>query len=302
MDAAEKKALRSGRRICWLRLVDEASGAALFTRVYERPCWAEVGALALQASLGQAFALWGRPWGLRVDNGQPWVCPDSDLPSDLELWLAGLGVALHKNRPHVPQDNPRVERGQRTAQDWGEPQQQDTGAQLQARLDEEDRLHREVYLFDGRRSRLEAYPELRWRGRPYVPGPYWEELCWDHAQALACLGCRQWQRKVDPDGYVSLYDHRHRVGSAWRGQVVEVRFDVSRQEWVFWQGEQELGRSRAANLGAENIRGLRVRRRPGRSAQHTQQRRAAQQGGAAGPPETGPEDLRETKPRGGEAS
>ena len=31
---------------------------------------------------------------MRVDNGNPWVCPDSDLPTDLELWLAGLDVAL----------------------------------------------------------------------------------------------------------------------------------------------------------------------------------------------------------------
>src|SRR5262249_11668302 len=180
---------RDGRhRVCWLRLLDEASGAALFTRVYDQPRWNAVGGAAVQAGLRQAFARWGRPFGLRVDNGNPWACPGSDLPTDLELWLAGLGVALHKGRPGVPQDNPRAERGQRTAQCWAEPSQHGSAEQLQERFDEEDRVHREVYLFDGKRTRLQAYPELRLGGRPYSAGRRWEAVCWDYRQALELLG------------------------------------------------------------------------------------------------------------------
>src|SRR4051812_6185321 len=37
MDAAEMVKLRSGRRVCWLRLVDECSGAFLQTRVFPPP-------------------------------------------------------------------------------------------------------------------------------------------------------------------------------------------------------------------------------------------------------------------------
>jgi transposase len=233
MDACEGKPLRGGRRVCWLRLLDEASGAALFTRVYDQPRWAAVGGPAVQAALRQAFGRFGRPGGLRVDNGQPWVCPDSDLPSDLELWLAGLDVTLHRGRPGVPQDNPRAERGQRTAQDWAEPWRHDSVEALQKALDEEDRVHREVYLFDGVRTRLAAYPDLRWGGRPYAAGPYWEAVCWDHAAALALLGRLEVVRKVDKDGYVSLYDQRCAAGHGLRGQDVGVRFDAAGQEWVF---------------------------------------------------------------------
>ena len=48
MDAAEKKALRNGQKVCWLRLVVEATGAALFSRVFAHPCWVEVGAAAVE--------------------------------------------------------------------------------------------------------------------------------------------------------------------------------------------------------------------------------------------------------------
>jgi hypothetical protein len=34
VDAAEQVPLRSGRRVCWLRIVDECSGAVLETVVF----------------------------------------------------------------------------------------------------------------------------------------------------------------------------------------------------------------------------------------------------------------------------
>ena len=224
MDAAEAKALRGGVEVCWLRLIDEASGAALFARVLGKPRWQGVGTGAVQAALRDAFTLWGRPRGLRVDNGNPWVCPDSDLPSDLELWLAGLGVALHRGRPGVPQDNSRMERSQRTVQAWSDPGAHDTPEQLQARLDEEDRVHRQVYLFDGERTRLEAWPDLRFQDRPYAPGR-WEDVCWDHGGALGRLAALALERRVAKSGHVSVYDHNHLLGKALGGSAVRLRLD-----------------------------------------------------------------------------
>ena len=286
MDACDAKPLRDGHhKVCWLRLLDEASGAALFTRVYDQPRWAAVGGVAVQAALRQAFTHWGRPLGLRVDNGIPWACPDSDLPTDLELWLAGLGVALHKGRPGVPQDNPRIERSQRTGHSWAEPWQHDTVEQLQRRFDEEDRIHREVHRFDGRQTRLQAYPDLAWGGRPYATGPYWEAVCWDHQQALGLLGRRERTRKVDKGGCVSLYDHRVPVGFPLCGQEVAVHFEAASQEWVFSQAGVAVRRCRAGNLSAENIRALQVMRRPGRSAERTRKRRVARSAARSAAPQ-----------------
>lgn len=273
MDAAEKKRLRSGTAVCWLRMVDEASGAALFTQVFVSDRWSGVPTASVQDALRRAFTVWGRPGGLRVDNGVPWACTDSDLPSDLALWLAGLDVATHRNRPHQPQQNGKVERSQRTAADWAEPGGCDTSEQLQVRLAEEDRVHREVQRFDGRQTRLEAYPSLRCSGRPYLAG-VWEEVCWDLSAALRSLAACVVRRKVDRGGEAWLYDQRYWVGKGYAGRVLTVRLDWERGEWTFADDGQEVTRAPAKGLTEAAIRGLAVRRRVGRSAAQTAARRA----------------------------
>jgi len=277
MDAAEKVRLRSQQQVCWLRLVDEATGAVLFSRVFAQACWAEVGAEAVQAALRQAFARWGRPKGLRVDNGVPWVYREK-LPSALELWLAGLGVALHRNQPRRPQQNGKVERSQGVAKTWAEPEQCDTPEQLQSRLDEEDRIQREVYPVAEGQSRMQRAPGLIHSGRGYALGS-WEFVCWCLEDALACLGRYQGRRKVDKDGNVSLYDRRHRVGASYAGQEVEVQLDVASRQWVFSQEQQEVARVATQHLEEEDIRQLRLQGRQGRSAQRTQAKRARKQSG-----------------------
>ena len=271
MDAAEQVPLRTPQRVCWLRLVDEASGAVLFSRVFAQPSWPAVGAAAVQAALRQAFSRWGRPEGLRVDNGVPWVYRDK-LPSDLELWLAGLGVALHRNRLRRPQQNGTVERSQGTAKNWAEPGQGDSPEQLQSRVDEEDKVQRELYPAVEGQSRLQRYPSLLHSGRGYVAGS-WEQVCWSLEGALQCLGRYRGRRRVNKKGYVSLYDRGQRVGLAYAGQEVEVRLDPASQEWVFSQGAQEVGRVEMRPLSAEAIRELRLKGCPGRSAERTQARR-----------------------------
>ena len=285
MDAAEKILLRSGQRVCWLRLVDEASGAVLFSRVFAQPCWAEVGAAAVQTALRDAFSRWGRPEGLRVDNGVPWVNREK-LPSELELWLGGLSVTLHRNPPRRPQRNGKVERSQGTAKNWAEPDQCDSAEQLQSRLDEEDRIQREVYPVAEGQSRLQRHPDLRHSGRAYAPGS-WERVCWRLEDALQCLSRYRGRRKVDKDGNVSLYDRRHRVGLAHAGQEVEVHLDAAGQEWVFSQEQQEVGRAPIQQLTEETICQLRVKGRQGRSAERTKAKRSCRQGQAAAPSPVG---------------
>jgi hypothetical protein len=231
--------------------------------------------------LRAAFARWGRPQGLRVDNGVPWVSKEG-LPTDLELWLAGLEVRLHRNRPHHPQANGKVERSQRTARAWAEPGQCDTPEQLQQRLDEEDRLQREVFPALEGRSRWAVYPELCHSGRGYA-WPPWESVCWDFEAALECLARQPLVRKVDRSGDVSLYDHGHRVGSAYAGERVRVHLAVATREWVFQLGDREVGRAEARHLSAEGICELRLSRRPGKSAEQTLRKRECRgKAGAAG--------------------
>jgi transposase len=295
-DASERLSLRSGQRVCWLRVVDEATGAVLDSQVFAQGRWAEVEDGAVQQALRHGFARWGRPEGLRVDNGGPWTCPQGSLPSPVELWLAGLGIALHRNPPRRPQANGVVERSQRTAQAWAEPGQCDTPEQLQRRLDEEDRIQRECLPFRDGRSRWQVYPELCHSGRGYALGT-WEEVCWDLGAALECLARHAVWRKVDRSGAVSLYDHRLRVGMAYAGAVIRVSFAKDSGEWVFASDGQEVGRA-AAGITAAGICQLRLSRRPGRSARRTQARRA-QQERRAGPGPGGPGTVDRPAPPGG---
>jgi transposase InsO family protein len=158
---------------------------------------------ATQAVLREAFTKWGRPDRLRVDNGAPWGSP-GDLPTDLELWLKGLGVGLECNPPRSPQDNGVVERSQGTAKRWGEPGQCDTFEELQARLDLMDKIQREEYPSLAGRSRLEAHPSLVHSGRSYTP--QWEETDWDFEAAAARLAGYAARRLVSSEGKISVYN------------------------------------------------------------------------------------------------
>src|SRR5262245_4261113 len=106
--------------------------------------WLQVPPVAVQAELRNVFARWGLPATLRVDNGGPWGSA-GDWPPDLALWLLGLGLEIHWNDPHAPEQNGVVERSQGTGKRWAEPEQCATPAELHQRLQEMDGIQREVY-------------------------------------------------------------------------------------------------------------------------------------------------------------
>src|SRR5260370_700151 len=66
--------------------------------------WLKVPPADVQAELRRAFARWGRPAMLRVDNGGPWGSA-GDWPPELALWLIGLGLEVPWNDAHTPQQN-----------------------------------------------------------------------------------------------------------------------------------------------------------------------------------------------------
>lgn len=272
MDACEMILLADGSRVCWLRLVDEFSGAFLFTRVFACPYWNDVPKLTLQAMLREAFLRWGRPDGLRVDHGNPWIrC--GGLCSVLELWLAGLGVALHPIRVGRPQDNGKVERANGTGKRWAEPQQHSSVLALQKRIDEEDRIQREVFRDDEGLTRRERYPDLWYPGRAYWTS--YEKYHWDWEAVLACLAGREVRRKVNKQGQVSLYDHHHRVGKEYAEQFVEVSFDPQTLSWQFRVGQVEAGSSPSHQITPERVMGLALESRLGRSTRETAAKKAA---------------------------
>jgi len=209
--------------------------------------------------LRRAFSAWGRPERFRVDNGSPWGSA-GDWPTDLALWLIGLGVDMIWNPPRRPQDNGVVERSQGTGKRWGEPHTCRALEELQQRLDQMDRIQREVYPSIEGLSRAQAFPELQHPVRTYTKG--WEKRAWDLERVLAHLADYSVPRRVDRKGQVSVYNRNHYVGKPYRGQDVYVVLDPADREWVFITREGvQLRHKAAAEISRERIIHLQVTHR-----------------------------------------
>jgi hypothetical protein len=208
----------------------------------------------VQAELRRCFRRWGRPLSLRVDNGSPWgSC--GELPTPLALWLVGLGLGVTWNPPRRPQDNGVVERSQGVAKDWAEPERCRDTAELQRRLDEEDRVQRGAYPHGSFGSRMEAYPGLAHSGRPYSEA--WEREHWSWAAVLGHLAGVMMPRRVDSGGQVGLYSAKMYVGTVNKGKEVVVQFDAGTAEWVVTdRGGVELCRRRLDQLDESGLRRL----------------------------------------------
>jgi hypothetical protein len=218
--------------------------------------WAHVADAWVQAQLRQAFACWGLPARLRVDNGKPWGSW-SDLPPVLALWLIGLGIELLWIPARRPPCNGVVERSQGTGKRWADPGSCDGVGQLQQQLDEADRLQRELYPYVGEQSRLQVWPRLRHSGRPYAaaqePGQWRLEPVLEHLAGYAA------RRRVDGTGQVSLYDRNSYVGVLHRGREVYVQSDPQRREWLFNDRQGQCLRNQpAVGIDAATIRTLQL--------------------------------------------
>jgi hypothetical protein len=215
--------------------------------------------VTVQQTLRQAFSRWGRPERFRVDNGTPWGSK-GDWPTDLALWLIGLDIAMIWNPPRRPQDNGVVERSQGTGKRWGEPETCPDPHELQQRLDNMDRIQREVYPSIAGHSRWEAFPDLKRVARRYSRA--WEKRSWSMDLVLAHLADYSVPRHVDGKGQVSVYNRNHYVGKVHRGRTVYVLLDPVDRDWLFTTAEgMQLRRKTAQEIAPERILKLQVTHR-----------------------------------------
>jgi hypothetical protein len=211
---------------------------------------------AVRDALRDAFGCWGLPGLLRVDNGYPWGSK-GDLPTDLALWLLGLGVELWWNPPARPQDNGVVERSQGTGKRWGEPHTAADAAALQVRLDGLDALQRGEYPYRQQQSRLEYYPGLWHSGRVYAAAA--AAAAWDWGRVAAHLGEYCVPRRVDSKGQISVYNRNHYVGKGRGGTQVWLAFDGETAQWVVSDAHGQILKEFAATeLSTPSILALAV--------------------------------------------
>jgi hypothetical protein len=192
------------------------------------------------------------PWGSK-----------GDWPTELALWLIGLGIEMIWNTPRRPQENGVIERSQGTADRWCEPRTCASPAELQTRLEQMDRLHREVYPYRGGRSRAACYPALAHSGRAYTAES--ESQLWDWQRVRAHLSGYVVMRRVNQRGLVSIYNRGYYVGRIHQGKAVYVTFDPESNEWVFSDAQgRQLRQRPATEISPERVLALNVTdRRPG---------------------------------------
>jgi hypothetical protein len=207
----------------------------------------------------RTFARWGLPDRVRVDNGYPWGTP-RDLPSELALWLIGLGVAPIWNPPAQPTCNPKVERSNGLTQQWGELRTCADCAEAARRLEWVCRVQREEYPALRGRTRIEVFPTLRVPRHAYQPQQ--EVAMWALDRVDASLGGGRWVRRADCNGRISIYGHGRSVGRRWARQDMVVRFDTSSRCWSISSSEGEVVKVvPAEELTRETICALAVSRR-----------------------------------------
>jgi hypothetical protein len=225
--------------------------------------WNGVAVQQAQDALRAAFCRWGLPGALRLDNGYPWGSW-SELPTALALWLAGLGVGLLFNPPRRPRDNPVVERSHGVSKAWAEVETCHSAEELQARLDDADKIQREEYPLRGGKSRWELFAELRARRRGHDARR--EGACWQERLAREYLAGQVALRRVDSQGKVTVYATPYYVGIVHRQRLCVVRYDADAGEWVFSSedGTQWCHRP-AQQITTERIRSLTVSAKPSRN-------------------------------------
>jgi hypothetical protein len=207
----------------------------------------------------RVFARWGLPDRVRVDNGYPWGTP-RDLPSELAMWLIGLGVEPIWIPPAQPTCNPKVERSNGVTQQWGELHTCADCEQAARVLDWVCRVQREQYPAIRGRTRSEAFPQLGTPRRVYRQAR--EATLWDLARVDDFLARGCWRRRADGNGVISLYGHGRSVGRPWARRDLVVQFDEARRCWLVSDpGGGLIKQLPASELTRERILALAVSRR-----------------------------------------
>lgn len=196
---------------------------------------------------------------MRVDNGYPWGTP-RDLPSELALWLIGLGIEPAWIPAGQPTCNALVERCNGLTQQWGELHRCADEEEAAAVLAEVARIQREEYPAIRGRTRMEAFPQLAVPRRAYRPAD--EEAMWELSRVDAFLARLCWRRRVDCNGRISIYGYGRSVGRAWAGQDVVLRFEASSRCWLAsGPNGGQVKPVPATDLTRERIMALEVSRR-----------------------------------------
>jgi transposase InsO family protein len=194
---------------------------------------------AILDALRRHFVQWGLPRAIQVDGGVRFLGQSQrTFPSRFELFCAGLGLQVQQIRPGRPTDNGAVERLHQTLDGVLLETPYADLAAVQAALDAHVDLLNAHFPSRAKACRgqppLCRYPHARYSGRPYDPAH--EAQVFDRGAVDRVLAQWQWQRQAAPStGQISFANKNVRVGDAYRGQTVALRFDPTDRQVVVYE-------------------------------------------------------------------
>lgn len=184
-----------------------------------------------------------------MDNGRPFGDPQRQTIPYLALWLIGLGIGVIWNRPKIPQDNAKVERGQGVLTNWVEPRKCPNIDVLQHRLLKEAHFQRAIFSVSrlGGKTRIEAFPQLNEIRRAYNPQNF------DLQRVLRFLEEGQWNRTVSKVGQISHFGDRFQVGMKYKYRVITIKMEASSNRWVVYDPNGKQIKAFDSNITAKRI-------------------------------------------------
>lgn len=254
VDAKEQLQTLDGKPACYLTFSDEKSGAWLSSVAfgYARIC--QVPLEEIRQKIIETFTRWGKAGAFRVDNGEPFGSPTLTMTPPMALWLIAMDVDMIWNKPKSPQQNAVVEKAQCTSSRWAEVEKATDLQNLQKRLDDEAVLQREKLPVKRlqKRTRLEAFPDLETSRRNYCHTDF------DPQKTYNFLSKKIYTRKVSTSGVIGHFGQVFSVGTKFKGQFVQIKFDKINQDWLVFENQSLIKAIPALHLSKENIQNLTV--------------------------------------------
>lgn len=265
LDCQEGLLLRNGQRVTICSIRDPLGAAMIASQAFEVTTarhWRKLDWTQFRQVLRGAFTEWQTlPDSVQTDNELGLAGgPNDPFPGRLTLWLVGLGVKHRLIRPGHPTDQPHIERNHRTVD--GLVLSDDATADL-PRLQQTLNQERATYNHDfpchasdcAGRPPLIAHPELLHSRRSYQPEL--ELALFEQQRVYDYLSTFCFQRKVSATGRVSLGRQFYSLGRSHAGEIVQVRFDPARHQWVFLtEAGEEITRRDPKGLSMQELTGL----------------------------------------------
>ena len=228
--------------------------------------WRKLEWTEVRGVLRGGFTEWQTmPDSVKTDNELGLAgSPNDPYPSQLTLWLVGLGIKHCFIRPGCPTDQPEIERNHRTLDNFAlDDEALSDTEHLQQALDRERGVHNHLFPSQASdcagRPPLVAHPELLTPRRYYQPEL--ELALFDLQRVYDYLATFTFERKVSSSAQVSLGRRLYSLGKKLvREKEVETvlaRFDANHGQWVFLtEAGEELVRRQPKGLDVHTLTGL----------------------------------------------